>query len=87
MFYHIFFSPHVKRCAIISYKHGIFQLPQELPNYLRAGIFNPTAFLPMGGSVPTEEKKKSWDLRKLGNIRRVSRLYRMIAQCPVPLPK
>ena len=40
-----------------------------------------------GGSVPTEEKKKSWDLRKLGNIRKVSRLHRMIAQCPVPLPK
>ena len=24
------------------------------------------------------------DLRKLGNIRKVSKLHRMIAQCPVP---
>ena len=35
MFYQIFVSPLVKRCAIITYKHGIYQLPQELPNDLR----------------------------------------------------
>ena len=27
------------------------------------------------------------DLRKLGNIRKVSKLHRMIAQCPVPPPQ
>ena len=25
----------VKRCAIITYKHGIYELPQKLPNDLR----------------------------------------------------
>ena len=34
MFYQIFFSSQVKRCAIITYKHGIYQLPHELPNDL-----------------------------------------------------
>ena len=35
MFYQIFLSPQVKRCAIISYKNGIYELPHELPNDLR----------------------------------------------------
>ena len=30
MFYLIFFSPQVKRCAIITYKHGIHEFPNEL---------------------------------------------------------
>ena len=34
MFYQIFFSPQVKRIAIITYKHGIYELPHELPNDL-----------------------------------------------------
>ena len=32
MFYQVFFSPQVKRLVIITYKHGIYQLPHELPN-------------------------------------------------------
>ena len=52
MFYQIFLSAQVKRWAIITYKHGIYELPLELPNDLR--------------------------LRKLGNIRKVSKFYRMI---------
>ena len=43
----IFFSPQVKRCAIITYKHGIHDFAQELLNDLR--------------------------LRKLGNIKKVSK--------------
>ena len=35
MFYQILFSSQVKRCAIITYKHGIYELPHELPNDLR----------------------------------------------------
>ena len=35
MFYQIFLSPQVKRWAIITYKHGIYELPHELPNDLR----------------------------------------------------
>ena len=34
MFYQIFFSPQVKRCAIITCIHGICELPHELPNDL-----------------------------------------------------
>ena len=32
MFYQIFFSPQVKRWAIISNKHGISELPHDSPN-------------------------------------------------------
>ena len=35
MFYQIFLSPQVKRWAIISYKHDIYELSHELPNDLR----------------------------------------------------
>ena len=38
MFYQIFLSPQVKRCVIITYKHGMYELPHELPNYLRLRI-------------------------------------------------
>ena len=53
MFYQIFLSPQVKRCAIITYKHGIFEMPQGL--------------------------------RKLGNIRKVSKLHKndnLVASLP-----
>ena len=39
MFYQIFLSQQVKGCAIITYKHGIYELPHELPNDLRLKIF------------------------------------------------
>ena len=29
MFYQVFFSPQVKRCGIITYKHGTYDLPHE----------------------------------------------------------
>ena len=35
MFYQIFLSPKMKRSAIISNKHGIYELPHELLNDLR----------------------------------------------------
>ena len=62
MFYQFFLSPQVKRCAIITYKHGVYELPHEFANDLRQ------------------------DLRKLGNIKKLSKRHRMIAQGPVPLP-
>ena len=30
MFYQIFLAPQVKRRAIITYKHGIYELPNDL---------------------------------------------------------
>ena len=38
MFCKIFLSSQVKRCVIITYKHGIYELPNELPNDLRLAI-------------------------------------------------
>ena len=41
MFYELFLSPQVKRCAIITYKHDIYDIyefPHELPNDLRLRI-------------------------------------------------
>ena len=52
MFYQIFLTPQLKWCTIITYKHGIYDLPHEKPNDLT--------------------------LRELGNIRKVSKLHRMI---------
>ena len=38
MFYQIYLSSQVKRCAIITYKHGIYELPQKLSNDIRFRI-------------------------------------------------
>ena len=38
MFYQIFPSSKLKRWPIITYKHGIYELPQELPNDVRLKI-------------------------------------------------
>ena len=38
MFYQIFLSPQVKQWAIITYKHGIYELPHELPDNLSIQI-------------------------------------------------
>ena len=38
MFYQILLSPQVKRRAIISNKHGVYELPHEFPNDLRLRI-------------------------------------------------
>ena len=35
VFYQISLSPKVKRWAIITNKHGVYELPHELPNDLR----------------------------------------------------
>ena len=34
IFYQFFFSPQMKRCAIITYKHGLYKLSHKLPNDL-----------------------------------------------------
>ena len=38
MFCQIFLSPEVKRRAIITYKHSVYEVPNELPNDLRLRI-------------------------------------------------
>ena len=37
MYYQTLLLPQVKRWAIITYKHGIYELPHELPNDLDLG--------------------------------------------------
>ena len=49
-----FFSSQAKRCTIITYKHGIYELPDDLPNDNSL----------MGGSKCPHKTKK---LRILGN--------------------
>ena len=39
MFYQIFRSPQVKRSAIISNKHGIYEVPHELSNDVKLRKF------------------------------------------------
>ena len=34
MFYQTFLSPQAKRCTIVTYNHGIYELPHQLPNDL-----------------------------------------------------
>ena len=38
MLYQTFLLPQVKRWAIITYQHGIYQSPHELPEDLRLRI-------------------------------------------------
>ena len=38
MLWQIFFLPQVKRSMIITYKHGIYELPHEMLNELRLRI-------------------------------------------------
>ena len=38
MFYEIFHSPQINRWVIITYKHGIYELPHELRNDSRFRI-------------------------------------------------
>ena len=38
MFYENFFSQQVKRCAINTYKHAIYEFPNKLPNGKRLRI-------------------------------------------------
>ena len=59
MYYQIFLLPQVKRCAIITYKHGIYELPHELPNDLRLKTHLHGMFTAGGALVLTQEKKKT----------------------------
>ena len=72
MFYQIFLSPQVKRCTIITYKHGIDVLPHELPNDLRLitheiRIHQESAQTPQNDSAvpnPPRKNKNFVDTRK-----------------------
>ena len=71
--------------------HNIMRLFDILPNFPFAATETmrdydlQTCYIRVASRVP--ERIKTEDLRKLGNIRKVSKLHRMIVQCPVSLPK
>ena len=54
-----FFSPQVKRSAIISNKHDTFELSKKLKNNLSLTIFTPRHFRRWEGKCPHKKKKKS----------------------------
>ena len=54
MYYQIFFSTQVKRCVIITYKHGIYKHPHELPKDLKHGI--------LGNKEISEKSQNSLEL-------------------------
>ena len=56
MFYQVFLSPQVKRWAIITYKHGVYELPHELPNDLRLTKMRGAQLLMMKCWLASEEK-------------------------------
>ena len=56
MFCQIFLSPQVKRCAIITYKHGIIRAASQIAERLK-DIFT-TPFSPMEGPMCPHKKKK-----------------------------
>ena len=62
MFYQISFSPQVKRCPIITYKHGIYELPHKWPNDFRISEirkYQENLKTPYNGSlVPSPAKMK-----------------------------
>ena len=58
MFDQVFLSPQVKRSSIISNKHGIFDFPHDFPYDLRLKTYDLT----------------TWNILKLGNIRKISKL-------------
>ena len=69
MFYQIFLSPQVKRWAIITYKHGIYELPHELPDELRLRKLVKGIFAAGGGLCPhTHTHTHTKRPRKLGKI-------------------
>ena len=83
MFYQIFLSPQVKRWAIITYKHGIYELPHELPDELRLRKLVKGIFAAGGGLCPhthththTHTHKKTQEIRK---NREVPKSHKMIA--------
>ena len=62
MFDQIFLSSQVKRSAIISNEHGLYELPHQLPNDFR---LNASALSPLGGRTFPHKKKKKKDFGKL----------------------
>ena len=53
----IFVSPQVKRIVIITNKHGIYEMPDELPNDLKLRTLG--TFADGGAQCPHKKKNKN----------------------------
>ena len=74
MFQQVFLSLQVKRYAIITYNHGIYELPHGFLNDLRL------RHVRRWGSLSAHtRKKKTNDLRKWGSIEKIWNLHRILA--------
>ena len=58
MFYQIFLSPQVKRCAIITYKRGIHRQIENSANSRKKVLKKSCIFAAGGGQVAHTRKKK-----------------------------
>ena len=72
MFYQILLLSQVKRWAIITYKHGIYELPHKFPNDLRLNIRNPHGILTAGGGSAHTRKEKRLNIRKVFKLDRMT---------------
>ena len=81
MFYQTFLSPQMKQCTIITYKHGIYKFPHELPNNFR--FRTPRG---MGGPLCPKKKKKKKTLRILGNQEILGKCLNFIESQPSAQP-
>ena len=60
MFYQTFLSPQVKRWVIITYKHGIYKFPHNLPNELTSQNDSPAPSLPAKLKILLMQAKNYW---------------------------
>ena len=71
MFYQIFFSPQVKRLAIITYKDGIYELPHDLPHEFITSAQPPPI---RQNESPVNTSRKTFEKQKL-NFSRCALLH------------
>ena len=71
MFYQTFLSAQVKRCAIITCKHGIYEFPNKVPNDFRlmCAVFLSKSFCfdPRKKSLEKEKLKSKKQYKKTKN--------------------
>ena len=84
MFWQIFISPQVKRNAIISYKHGIYELPQKLSNNLRLKkLENNTDGVDSAGARAAQSWKMAWVERAQKKNARVAWAHKTLVQVKI----
>ena len=86
------YAPDISNMNIYNYVHNILRHFDRWANLLFTTMQVKRSVIisnKYGIRVPSRvaERLKTYDLRKLGNIRKILRFHRIIAQCPVLVPK